>query len=93
MCWLLVIVAVFFSLGVAGGWEAGVGILFMLTYPMVLYFLSKVGVIGYNPILIPISLVFWTGALYQLLKEERETKAMFKKLIRTLKEVQDEKKV
>lgn len=88
MSWLWFVLGLFLGLGLCGSWEAGVGILFMLVYPLILYSLSKVGIISYSPILLPIAFVFWTGALYQLLKEERETKRFIRK---ALKEIEKRK--
>ncbi len=87
MCWLLVIIAFFFGISLAGAWELGLWILFMFAYPAVLLFLADVGVISYNPILFPVVAIFFLGLLYRLIEEERKNKKDFERIIKKLEEL------
>ena len=87
MEWLLVVIAFFLGLSIGGSWEAGVGVLFMLIYPMVLYFLSLLGLIECGSFITAISFVFWSGALYRVVAEERRSRDVFGKILRELEQI------
>ena len=57
----LAVVFLFFLLALLRVEVAGF-LLFFLVYPALLFFLESVGIIKYHPMLLPLSIVFLTGA-------------------------------